>query len=1063
MKNENWIELALKGLNLAFDNNEQVDPSKSDVEISEAKKYFYESLEKEPPEYWPYLKCAELVGDELEKIKLYKKAYDIEKNIFSCLKLIEIYLNDTNSFEANIWLERLIAIDSNNASIIHYKNLINNIVNNLPKDFDASFYFTTHNELCFKSKLDGVLHYLELGRKEFRQYKPSIEIPFKEKEKQEIVLFTQYYQCDEKTRNEIQYCLKQNLNNVLIDKLVVFCENGCFTELNDFCNLCSLKNKKLLIVPTDDRLSYKQWFDYSFNRYPESIKILANSDIYFDETIDILYKLDYKNNILYSCSRIDLSPTGELVQSTVDKSPESLPINNTTSQDCWIFKNKLLNFDCDFILGYENCDVLLKIKSTSAGCDFVNLYEHMKCIHVDSKQKKVHKKYNLATGDFILPTIFVITPSFNSERTISRTINSVISQKGNFLIHYRIQDGGSTDNTKKIVDSFVSTIQQNPHMVQCEGIKIEFVSKKDSGMYDAISEAILDLNPSEYSWIGWINSDDTLAEGALSTLALIDDQFDKDYVQWVCGELCLRDGSNGSRIFKSSSNNSRCFPREVIKQGLCDGYHWDFIQQEGVFFRKNLWDKCKAAEWIGKMKLAGDWNLWRTMALHAELFMCLWPMGSFFLENNQLSRSKKHIYELEMSSYKSFTSKKDVLKDLSPEFFEYKVIDGDYKSRRLQIRTLNAQLKIKEYIKKQDLIYKIISDDTRHPYEEYDDYHYKGNIDTLRERIDIPIYKHNWQFPAITEKHAAEMAHKYLPESSYYTYFAFPWATLIDTIICQDMKRFILYDALTNLMKEIQQKKAVFSVCQHIQAEHFLDIFLHAGINVLYWSHASIKNKNQPRFDIAIKPFPLYPTQVAIFLRYFPDPQEKIRSLKSKSFLFSFRGAFLSHYISNSRAYIFKNLKSSKKGNLRITPEWHFKKDVYELQINKKNFDISKFSRENFESDLKEYISSLVNSKFILCPSGAGPNTIRLWESIKLGVCPVVLSDGYWHPGDPSLWESAVLKVEESEEQIKLIPEYLSEKDNELKNLYANLVQIELLYGTKIFIYDIIKDWIATS
>ena len=35
----------------------------------------------------------------------------------------------------------------------------------------------------------------------------------------------------------------------------------------------------------------------------------------------------------------------------------------------------------------------------------------------------------------------------------------------------------------------------------------------------------------------------------------------------------------------------------------------------------------------------------------------------------------------------------------------------------------------------------------------------------------------------------------------------------------------------------------------------------------------------------------------------------------------------------------------------------------------------------------------LLNSKYTLCPSGSGPNSIRLWESLACGSIPIILSD----------------------------------------------------------------------
>ena len=35
----------------------------------------------------------------------------------------------------------------------------------------------------------------------------------------------------------------------------------------------------------------------------------------------------------------------------------------------------------------------------------------------------------------------------------------------------------------------------------------------------------------------------------------------------------------------------------------------------------------------------------------------------------------------------------------------------------------------------------------------------------------------------------------------------------------------------------------------------------------------------------------------------------------------------------------------------------------------------------------------LLNSRYSLCPSGSGPNSIRFWESLAIGSIPILLAD----------------------------------------------------------------------
>ena len=72
--------------------------------------------------------------------------------------------------------------------------------------------------------------------------------------------------------------------------------------------------------------------------------------------------------------------------------------------------------------------------------------------------------------------VSIITVSLNSEKTIEKTINSVISQDHK-NIEYIIIDGESKDNTLKIVNKYKSNITK-------------IISEKDKGIYDGINKGI---------------------------------------------------------------------------------------------------------------------------------------------------------------------------------------------------------------------------------------------------------------------------------------------------------------------------------------------------------------------------------------------------------------------------------------------------------------------------------------------------------------------------------------------------------------------------------------------
>ena len=79
---------------------------------------------------------------------------------------------------------------------------------------------------------------------------------------------------------------------------------------------------------------------------------------------------------------------------------------------------------------------------------------------------------------------------------------------------------------------------------------------------------------------------------------------------------------------------------------------------------------------------------------------------------------------------------------------------------------------------------------------------------------------------------------------------------------------------------------------------------------------------------------------------------------------------------------------------IEIKDLWHFNKVVYNYQV----FGQEKEKDAIKGDDVDHYNSVISDSIFSLCPAGAGPNTLRLWESLAVGSIPVILSNKHELP-----------------------------------------------------------------
>jgi len=138
----------------------------------------------------------------------------------------------------------------------------------------------------------------------------------------------------------------------------------------------------------------------------------------------------------------------------------------------------------------------------------------------------------------------IITVSFNSARTIERTILSVLNQSC-LDFEYLIIDGGSTDGTIDIIKKYQDRISY-------------WISEKDMGISDAFNKGIL---ASRGGIVGILNSDDWYEPNALEVINRLDSGDDFDF---YVGALRYWDNDKTRKVVYPDTNYMRtirfCMP-----------------------------------------------------------------------------------------------------------------------------------------------------------------------------------------------------------------------------------------------------------------------------------------------------------------------------------------------------------------------------------------------------------------------------------------------------------------------------------------------------------------------
>ena len=188
-----------------------------------------------------------------------------------------------------------------------------------------------------------------------------------------MILLTALYQDpDPARRGELLECLRRNLAAAELGEIHVFLEDAVIAaELQSHPEFNSARVRP---VQQNRRVTYRKLFDYANSQLTGKRVIIANADIFFDETLALLDGHDLSGELL-CLSRWDVQADGS---ATLFEHPGS--------QDAWIFRAPIRPFFCEFYLGLLGCDNRLAWEAQRSGLKLSNPGRSIKANHLHLSQ-----------------------------------------------------------------------------------------------------------------------------------------------------------------------------------------------------------------------------------------------------------------------------------------------------------------------------------------------------------------------------------------------------------------------------------------------------------------------------------------------------------------------------------------------------------------------------------------------------------------------------------------------------------------------------------------------------
>jgi len=208
-------------------------------------------------------------------------------------------------------------------------------------------------------------------------------------------LLIEYFKSSNQERDyEYLFCISQNIQNILIENIFVFISDN--SEL-------SISNPKVKIVNIDNRPTFYDLIEYSNKNLNQQVNIIANTDIFFDETLQHVKNQDF-DKLFLALTRWDVFKVGD---KWMIKYYDHVWKDNITtgqmSQDAWIFKSPIqLDKRSKFLMGKPGCDNRISQIYHELGFDVKNPSKKVIIKHLHQTNYRTYGYADVVPGPYLL-------------------------------------------------------------------------------------------------------------------------------------------------------------------------------------------------------------------------------------------------------------------------------------------------------------------------------------------------------------------------------------------------------------------------------------------------------------------------------------------------------------------------------------------------------------------------------------------------------------------------------------------------------------------------------------